>query len=252
MFDLTGKVALITGSTKGIGKSIAEEMAKAGAKVVISSRKAEACEEVTRELTGKGFEAISLPCNIAHKEQLQQLVDATMKQWGKIDILVCNAAANPVYGPTAKAGDEAFDKIMGNNIKSNWWLCNMVIPQMAERKDGVVIIVSSIAALKGNTVIGLYGVSKAADTALVRNYACEWGTVQHSRQRDSARPDKDRFRPCTLGKRQGAHGTRGDDAAKAPGRARGNRRHRGVPRLQGSQFHHRPDHHRRRRRVHVN
>jgi dehydrogenase/reductase SDR family member 4 len=175
MFDLTGKVALITGSTKGIGKSIAEEMAKAGAKVVISSRKAEACEEVTREFTRKGFEAISVPCNIAHKEQLQGLVDATLKQWGKIDILVCNAAANPVYGPTAQAGDEAFDKIMNNNIKSNWWLCNMVIPQMAERKDGAVIIVSSIAALKGNTVIGLYGVSKAADTALVRNYACEWG-----------------------------------------------------------------------------
>jgi dehydrogenase/reductase SDR family protein 4 len=175
MFDLTGKVALITGSTKGIGKSIAEEMAKAGAKVVISSRKAESCEEVTREFTGKGYEAISLPCNIASKEQLQQLVDATMKRWGKIDILVCNAATNPVYGPTAKASDEAFDKIMGTNIKSNWWLCNMVIPQMAERKDGAVIIVSSIAALKGNTVIGLYGVSKAADTALVRNYACEWG-----------------------------------------------------------------------------
>src|SRR5476649_568263 len=98
-----------------------------------------------------------------------------MKQWAKIDILVCNAAANPVYGPTAKAGDEAFDKIMGNNIKSNFWLSNMVIPQMAERKDGVVIIVSSIAALKGNTVIGLYGVSKAADAGLVRNLACEWG-----------------------------------------------------------------------------
>jgi dehydrogenase/reductase SDR family member 4 len=175
MFELTGKVALITGSTKGIGKSIAEEMARAGAKVVISSRKAESCEEVTREFTGKGYAAISVPCNIAHKEQLQQLVDATLAHWGRIDILVCNAAANPVYGPTAQAGDEAFDKIMGNNIKSNWWLCNMVIPQMAERKDGAVIIVSSIAAIKGNTVIGLYGVSKAADTALVRNYACEWG-----------------------------------------------------------------------------
>ncbi len=175
MFDLKDKVALITGSTKGIGKSIAEEMAAGGAKVVISSRKAEACETVAKELAGKGFAAISLPCNIAHKEQLRQLVDATMKQLGKIDILVCNAATNPVYGPTAQAGDEAFDKIMGNNIKSNWWLCNMVIPQMAERKDGVVIIISSIAALKGNTVLGLYGVSKAADTALVRNYACEWG-----------------------------------------------------------------------------
>ena len=175
MFNLKGKVALITGSPKGIGKSTAEEMAKAGAKVVISSRKAEVCAEVTREFTGKGYEATSIPCNIAHKDQLQQLVDATLKRWGKIDILVCNAAANPVFGPTAQAGDEAFDKIMANNIKSNWWLCNMAIPQMAERKDGVVIIVSSIAALKGNTVVGLYGVSKAADTALVRNYACEWG-----------------------------------------------------------------------------
>ena len=175
MFELTDKVALITGSTKGIGKSIAEEMAKAGAKVVISSRKADACAEVAREFSGKGYEAISVPCNIAHKEQLQQLVDATLTHWGRIDILVCNAAANPVYGPTAQAGDEVFDKVMGNNIKSNWWLCNMVIPQMAARRDGAVIIISSIAALKGNTVIGLYGVSKAADTALVRNYACEWG-----------------------------------------------------------------------------
>jgi dehydrogenase/reductase SDR family protein 4 len=175
MFDLEGKVALITGSTKGIGKSIAEEMAKAGAKVVISSRKAEACDALTRELAGKGFSAISLPCNVAHKEQLQQLVDSTVLRWGRIDILVCNAATNPVYGPTAKAGDDAFDKIMGTNVKSNWWLCNMVIPQMAGRKDGAVIIVSSIAALRGNTVIGLYGVSKAADAALVRNLACEWG-----------------------------------------------------------------------------
>ena len=175
MFDLKGKVALITGSTKGIGKSIAEELAKAGAKVVISSRKAEACEAVTKELTGKALEAISLPCNVAHKAQLQQLVDSTMKKWGRIDILVCNAATNPVYGPTANASDEAFDKIMGTNIKSNWWLCNMVIPQMAERKDGAVIIVSSIAALRGSSVIGLYGVSKAADAALVRSLACEWG-----------------------------------------------------------------------------
>jgi NAD(P)-dependent dehydrogenase (short-subunit alcohol dehydrogenase family) len=110
MFDLTGNGAPITCSTKAIGKSIAEAMSKAGAKVVISSRKAEACEEVTKEFTGKGFEAISLPCNIAHKEQLQQLVDGSMRTWGKIDILVCNAAANPVYGPTAQAG------IPGNKI----------------------------------------------------------------------------------------------------------------------------------------
>jgi dehydrogenase/reductase SDR family member 4 len=175
MFSLTGKVALITGSTKGIGKSIAEQMAKAGAKVVISSRKREACDEVQKEFAAAGHTAIALPCNIARKEEVEALVAATLKQWGRIDILVCNAATNPVYGPMASASDDAFDKIMGTNIKSNFWLSNLVIPQMAERKDGVVIIVSSIAALRGNTVIGLYGVSKAADAGLVRNLAVEWG-----------------------------------------------------------------------------
>ena len=175
IFSLDGKVALITGSTKGIGKSIAEQMAKAGAKVVISSRKAEACEEVTKEFTRAGLMAASIPCNIAHKDELEKLVAATLAKWGRIDILVCNAATNPVYGPMAKASDDAFDKIMGTNVRSNFWLCNLVVPQMAGRKDGVVIIVSSIAALKGNAVIGLYGVSKAADAGLVRNLAVEWG-----------------------------------------------------------------------------
>ncbi|MEJ0044956.1 MAG: SDR family oxidoreductase [Rhodospirillales bacterium] len=175
MFSLAGKVALITGSTKGIGKSIAEQMAKAGAKVVISSRKADVCDAVQKEFAAAGHTAIALPCNIANKNEVEALVAATMKQWGRIDILVCNAATNPVYGPMASASDDAFDKIMGTNIKSNFWLSNLVIPQMAERKDGVVIIVSSIAALKGNTVIGLYGVSKAADAGLVRNLAVEWG-----------------------------------------------------------------------------
>jgi dehydrogenase/reductase SDR family protein 4 len=175
MFSLAGKVALITGSTKGIGKSIAEQMAKAGAKVVISSRKRESCDEVQKEFAAAGHTAIAVPCNIARKEEVEALVATTLKQWGRIDILVCNAATNPIYGPMAAASDDAFDKIMGTNIKSNFWLSNLVIPQMAERKDGVVIIVSSIAALKGNTVIGLYGVSKAADAGLVRNLAVEWG-----------------------------------------------------------------------------
>jgi dehydrogenase/reductase SDR family member 4 len=175
MFNLEGKVALVTGSTKGIGKSIAFHMAKAGARVVISSRKADACDEVAKEFAAAGLTAIALPCNIAHKEELQKLVADTLAAWGRIDILVCNAGTNPVYGPMAKASDDAFDKIMGTNVKSNFWLCNLVIPQMAERRDGAVIIVSSIAALKGNAVIGLYGVSKAADAGLVRNLAVEWG-----------------------------------------------------------------------------
>ncbi|QIT56211.1 SDR family oxidoreductase [Aquisalimonas sp. 2447] len=175
MIDLKGKVALITGSSRGIGKAIAEQYAAHGARVVISSRKAEACEQVARELTDQGFEAIAVPCHIGDKGELQKLVDATMKQWGRIDVLVANAATNPVYGTMAELSDEAYDKIMNTNVKSTWQLCNMVLPQMAERGDGAVILLSSIAALRGNTVIGCYGMSKAAEAALARNLALEWG-----------------------------------------------------------------------------
>ncbi|MBJ7417140.1 MAG: SDR family oxidoreductase [Niveispirillum sp.] len=175
LFDLSGKVALITGSSRGIGKSIAQEYARAGAKVVISSRKIDACNLVRDEIIAGGGEAISVACNIGRKEDLQALVDATLAQWGRIDILVANAAINPVYGPLASVSDDAWDKIMGSNLRSTWQLCNMVIPGMAERKDGSVIILSSIAGLRGNPVIGAYGVSKAAEAALVRNLAVEHG-----------------------------------------------------------------------------
>jgi NAD(P)-dependent dehydrogenase (short-subunit alcohol dehydrogenase family) len=175
LFDLTGKVALITGSTKGIGRAIAECFAEAGAKVVISSRKQDKCTEVADAIKAAGGEAIGIACNISYKEQLQGLVDATNKEWGRIDILVCNAAVNPHYGPLAEISDDAYDKIMNTNVKSNLWLCNMTIPQMAARKDGAVIIVSSIGGLKGNDKLGSYGLSKAADMQLVRNLAVEWG-----------------------------------------------------------------------------
>ena len=175
IFDLTGKVALITGSSRGIGKAIAEAMAAAGAKVVISSRKADACNAVAAELRGRGLQAIAVPCNVSSKEELQRLVDATMREWGRIDILVGNAATNPVFGPMSQVPDSAFDKVMGTNVRSNFWLCNMVIPQMAERKDGAVILVASIAGIKGNTTIGTYGISKAAEMQLARNLALEWG-----------------------------------------------------------------------------
>lgn len=175
LFDMTGKVALITGSTKGIGRSIAEEMARAGARVVISSRKAEACEEVANELKAAGHEAIAIPCHVGKKDQLQNLVDKTLEAWGQIDVLVCNAATNPVYGPTSELTDDAWDKIMETNVKGTFWLCNMVLPQMAERGEGAVVMLSSIAGLRGNTVIGTYGVSKAAEAALARNLAVEWG-----------------------------------------------------------------------------
>ncbi len=175
MFDLSGKVAVITGSSKGIGRAMAEQMALAGAKVVVSSRKATPCDEVAAAINEAGGEAIAIPCHIGDKEQLQALVDGTMEKWGRIDSLVCNAAANPFYGPLSEIPDELFDKTMETNIRSNLWLANMVLPQMAERKDGSVIITSSIGGLKGSAVLGTYAISKAADMQLARNLAVEWG-----------------------------------------------------------------------------
>jgi NAD(P)-dependent dehydrogenase (short-subunit alcohol dehydrogenase family) len=175
LFDLTGKVAIVTGSSRGIGRSIALNFAAHGARVVVSSRKADACEVVVKEIRDAGGEAISIPANISDKQGLQALVDGTRKAFGPIDILVCNAASNPYFGPAAGIGDEVFEKIMRNNVLSNHWLCTMVRPDMVAKKDGAIIIVSSIGGLKGSTEIGAYCISKAADMQLARNLACEWG-----------------------------------------------------------------------------
>ena len=177
LFDLSGKVALITGSTKGIGEAIASRLAEHGAKVVISSRKADACEKVAADINKARDAKVAVPiaCNINYKEQLQMLVDETHKQLGKIDVLVCNAALNPAYGPMSKIADDAFDKILGANIKSNHWLAQMVLPDMIEKKDGTIIIVSSIGGYRGSPVIGTYCISKAADLQLARNLAIENG-----------------------------------------------------------------------------
>jgi len=174
-FDLTGKVALVTGSTRGIGKSIAEEMARAGARVVVSSRKAEACEKVRAEFEKQGYEVLAQACNVSRKDELQALVDATLKRWGRIDIAVSNAASNPYYGPLAAIPEEAFDKIFNNNVKSVLWLAAMTLPGMAERGGGSYISVGSIGGIIASTVIGAYGMSKAADHMLVKNLAAEWG-----------------------------------------------------------------------------
>lgn len=175
MFDIAGKRAIVTGSTKGIGRAIAEAFAKAGAKVVISSRKPDACDEVASEIAAQGGEVLAIPCHVGDREQLEQLVSKTVGVWGGVDILVCNAATNPVYGPMSNASDEAFEKIMQTNVQSVFQLCNMVCPMMADQGGGSVIVISSIAGLRGNDVIGLYGVSKAAEAGLVRNLAVEWG-----------------------------------------------------------------------------
>jgi len=175
LFDLKGRTALITGSSRGIGRAIAERMAEAGARVVVSSRKLDVCEEVVAGIRKAGGEAIAVACNISNKPELQALVDRTRKEFGKIDVLVCNAAVNPHYGATQDIPDSAFDKVLDCNIRSNHWLCQMVIPEMAERGDGSVLIVSSIGGLKGSSSLGTYGLSKAADMALARNLAVEWG-----------------------------------------------------------------------------
>jgi NAD(P)-dependent dehydrogenase (short-subunit alcohol dehydrogenase family) len=174
-FDLHDKVAVITGSSRGIGRAIAESMSALRAKVVISSRKGEACEAVVREIEARGSEAIAVPCNISRRLEVEALVQETTSRFGRVDILVCNAAVNPVFGPLLHLADEAFDKVINANVKSTLWLCNLAIPGMAARGGGAVIVVSSIAGLRGTDAIGMYGISKAADFALVRNLAVEWG-----------------------------------------------------------------------------
>jgi NAD(P)-dependent dehydrogenase (short-subunit alcohol dehydrogenase family) len=175
LFDLSGKTAIITGSSRGIGRAIAERMAEHGAKVVVTSRKLDACEEVVKSIRDKGGEAFAHACNISRKEDLQGLVNAAIQKWGGVDVLVCNAAVNPYFGPSLNMPDDAYDKVMSSNVRSNFWLCNMVLPQMAERGGGSIVIISSIAGLIGSPQLGVYGISKAADMQLARNLCVEWG-----------------------------------------------------------------------------
>ncbi len=177
LFDLTGKVAVITGSSRGIGRAIAEAMAAQGAKVVISSRKFDACRETMEAINAVHGAGTAFACaaNIGSKDALRGLVDAVRARFGRIDILVCNAASNPYYGPMAGISDEQFRKIFENNVLANHWLIGMVAPEMRERKAGSIIIISSIGGLTSSIVIGAYNISKAADLQLARNLAAEYG-----------------------------------------------------------------------------
>ncbi|MBS0502385.1 MAG: SDR family oxidoreductase [Proteobacteria bacterium] len=176
LFDLTDKVAIITGSSRGIGKAIAERMAEHGAKVVISSRKQDACDVVAAEINARHpGAAIAVAANISDKAGLQHLVDETRRAFGQVDILVCNAASNPYYGPMDGIADEQFRKVLDNNIIANHWLISMVAPEMRARRAGSIVIISSIGGIRGTAVLGAYGISKAADMALARNLAHEFG-----------------------------------------------------------------------------
>ncbi|WP_265564082.1 SDR family NAD(P)-dependent oxidoreductase [Sphingomicrobium arenosum] len=175
-FDLTGKTTIVTGSSRGIGKAIAEQLAMRGANVVISSRTQETCEEVANTINAAGRgKAIAVAANISDKAGLQAMVDKANAEFGRVDILVCNAASNPYFGPMGGISDEQFEKILQNNVISNHWLIQMVAPGMLEREDGSIVIVSSIGGMTASTTIGAYNVSKAADFQLARNLAAEFG-----------------------------------------------------------------------------
>jgi NAD(P)-dependent dehydrogenase (short-subunit alcohol dehydrogenase family) len=174
-FNLKGKVAIVTGSSKGIGKAIAKGLAQMGADVVISSRNQEACDTVVSEFENEGLKAVGIACHIGKEEQRKNLVDTVVKKLGRIDILVNNAAINPVYGPIENVEPEIFDKIMEVNVKAPWALSNLVLPHMQSNKKGSIINIASVEALTPGFGLGLYSTSKAALLMLTKNQAKEWG-----------------------------------------------------------------------------
>lgn len=177
LFDLTGKVALLTGASKGMGKAMAQALAEHGAKVMISSRKLDQCQVVADEINAKCGEkrAFAFACNAGYKDQLQALVDATRQQLGPIDVLVGNAGVNPFYGAQLDIPDEAYDKIMSTNVKSNLWLAKLVAPDMLAKGSGSMMFTSSVGAFGPSLTLGAYSISKMALISLVRNLAAELG-----------------------------------------------------------------------------
>lgn len=175
LFNLSGKVALITGSTKGIGLASARALAEAGARVVISSRTAEDCVRVAAEIRDAGGDAVAIAANISRDDELGKLVDQTEAQLGPVDVLVCNAAVNPYYGPFLEIPDDAFDKTIRVNVRSNMQLAKRVVPGMKAAGGGAIVVVSSIAGFKGSDMLGTYALTKAADAQLVRNLAVAFG-----------------------------------------------------------------------------
>ena len=174
-FDLSGKVAIITGSSKGIGEAIARALAEFGAKVVISSRKQEAVDEVAKQFRADGLDATAIACHVGKEGDIQNLVDKTLETYGRIDILVNNAAINPVYDPLSKVNAEVFDKIMNVNVRACFLLANLCYPHMKKNGGGSVINIASVEGIKPSSGLGVYSVSKAALIMLTKSQAKEWG-----------------------------------------------------------------------------
>ncbi|MDY7540145.1 SDR family oxidoreductase [Undibacterium sp. RTI2.1] len=175
LFSLADKVALITGAANGIGRAIAWQMAHAGAYVLLSDIDSAGGSALAAEMTAAGYAVAIFPCDMGSRSEIQTLSSEALAAFGEIDILVCNAGVAPHAGPIASASDRDYELTMEINLHSNLQLCNLLIPQMAARNNGSVIIMSSIAGVRGNKNIGLYGLSKAASAQLVRNLAVEWG-----------------------------------------------------------------------------
>jgi NAD(P)-dependent dehydrogenase (short-subunit alcohol dehydrogenase family) len=175
LFDLSGKAALVTGATRGIGRSIAEELGRAGARVVVSSESHAECAQSAIQLQNEDIDAHGIGCDLAVEGQVDALVRGAHEAMGQIDVLVCNAGVAPHWGPIATSSAQDWDLTMTVNLRSVLRLTALVIPGMASRRDGAVVLMSSIAGLRGNRSIGLYAVSKAAVAQLARNLAVEWG-----------------------------------------------------------------------------
>jgi dehydrogenase/reductase SDR family protein 4 len=241
LFDLTGKVAIVTGSTRGIGRAIATRFAQRGAQVVVSSRDAAACEAVAQELREAGGQAIGIAAHVGKKEQLENLVTQTVERCGGVDVLVCNAAVNPYYGPLSGISDDAYDRIMSSNVRSALWLSNLSFPHMAERGGGSAIFLSSIAGLSGTNVLGAYAVSKTALIGLARSLSRRVGAGRNSRQLSGAGDREDRVRARVVGQPVDRRSRRRAHRAAAAGRRRRRRRSGGVPRVARRRVRHRSD-----------
>lgn len=176
MISFENKVAIVTGSSRGIGEAIAKRMAAAGAAVVICSRKLPDCEKVVADIVAEGGEAFAVSCNIADKESLEALVSATVAKYGRLDTVVCNAAVNPHYGSMSDISDDAYNKILDANLRGTHWLCQLAKPEL-QQTGGSVVLLSSVTAFRGSQNIGTYAITKAAEIALMRNLALEWGPL---------------------------------------------------------------------------